>query len=92
MPTLYFGIANVIANGLIMLRYDSLPWTTKLFLTHPAPLSSGFLRIWKMITRIILLYEHSARWFLRFIRAYRAVLVAIRLLTVCLELVNVELF
>lgn len=25
-PTLYFGVANVIANGLIMLRYASTTW------------------------------------------------------------------
>lgn len=60
MPTLYFGIANVIANGLIMLRYEPSPQITRLFLIHSAPLSSGFLRIWKMITHIIWLYEHSA--------------------------------
>lgn len=53
MPTLYFGIANVVANGLIMLRYEYYPQTTRLSLTSSAPLSSGFLRIWKMITRII---------------------------------------
>lgn len=28
MPTLYFGIANVVANGLIMLRYEYYPQTT----------------------------------------------------------------
>lgn len=26
MPTLYFGVANVVANGMIMLRFVSVLW------------------------------------------------------------------
>ena len=53
-PTLYFGIANVIANGLIMLRYLNLIGHVQ---NHPltcllARLCFGSHKIWKMITHI----------------------------------------
>lgn len=50
-PALYFGIANVIANGLIMLRFDysksisGSAWNAD---GATVRLSSGCHRIWKM--------------------------------------------
>lgn len=48
-PTLWFGVANVIANSLVMLRYeahlDSL--TTHILTEYEVPLCFGLRRIWK---------------------------------------------
>ena len=56
-PTLYFGIANVIANGLIMLRYvdhGHIDAVTGLRLTSfSVPSFCGYLRTWKMTTPTI---------------------------------------
>ena len=48
-PTLYFGIANVIANGLIMLRFEMLSASVLIKADHLlAPSCCGCRRIWKM--------------------------------------------
>lgn len=63
-PTLYFGIANVIANGLVMLRYVSFSlvavlvngqWGTNA--VGVVRWCSGFRRTLKTIIPIIWLYE-----------------------------------
>lgn len=54
-PTLYFGVANVVANGLIMLRYASFSQTDCVKCSYPLTVlwSFGYPRIWRMITRTI---------------------------------------
>jgi hypothetical protein len=50
-PTLWFGVANVIANVLVSLRYPSRRSRPRTLLIMPlARLSSGYRRTWKMIT------------------------------------------
>lgn len=50
-PTLWFGVANVIANILVSLRYAIYLSCLGLLLTIPLALSSfGFRRTWKMTT------------------------------------------
>ena len=50
-PTLWFGVANVIANVLVSLRYPIRPFRPEILLTMALALSSsGSRRIWKMIT------------------------------------------
>lgn len=50
-PTLWFGVANVIANILVSLRYATFPCCSELLLSMPlALLSFGFRRTWKMTT------------------------------------------
>lgn len=67
IQTLYFGIANIVANGLVMLRYvflvDSISFDGKLCLRANyaildlARSSSGFLRTLRMTTPTIWLCE-----------------------------------
>ena len=55
-PTLYFGIANVVANGLIMLRYRKfVPWPfhVPILTIVTVLLFYGYPRIWKTITPTI---------------------------------------
>lgn len=50
-PTLWFGVANVIANVLVSLRYATRSSCSGLVLTIYLALSSfGFRRTWKMTT------------------------------------------
>lgn len=53
-PTLYFGVANVIANGLIMLRFELL--SASIYISADlslALLCCGYRRTWKMTILII---------------------------------------
>lgn len=57
MPTLYFGVANVVANGMVMLRFAfallflGLVWQ---MLTVTVPLCYGSLRTSRTTTRTTL--------------------------------------
>ena len=54
LQIMYFGIANVIANGLIMLRYSILGHSMMIVLILLlVPLCCGFRKIWKTITHTI---------------------------------------
>lgn len=55
MPTLYFGVANVVANGMVMLRFVFLSFGFGLHMLIVAvPLCYGFLRTSRMTTRTTL--------------------------------------
>lgn len=54
MPTLYFGVANVVANGMIMLRFVSVLWFGWQMLIFAVPLCYGFLRTSRTTTRTTL--------------------------------------
>ena len=59
-PTLYFGVANTIANGLIMLRYIAY-WfhhhAHTMLLISTARWCFGFRRTWKTTIPTIWRYE-----------------------------------
>ena len=61
LPTLYFGIANVVANGLVMLRFVPSALVTRCNNFADAfgtvRLFSGFLKTLKMIIPTILLCD-----------------------------------
>lgn len=61
MPTLYFGIANVVANGLVMIRYFSLFPLSRLNVVgltwDVVRLCCGCRRISRTTTRTTLLYN-----------------------------------
>ena len=61
-PTLYFGVANVIANSLIMLRYACSPclrYMPPFIATLTCTVLSyyGFRRTWRMTTYTIWRYD-----------------------------------
>lgn len=57
-PTLWFGVANVLANALVMLRYVSIQWRWKGDADEgTAPLCFGSARIWRMTTPTIWRYR-----------------------------------
>ena len=60
--TLWLGIANVVANALVMLRYVlGLDMSVDVLTYAPARSCFGFRRTWKMITPITWLFDSGDR-------------------------------